>query len=421
MDRWRHERERENKQKVRNTGLLRRIVWLKKTLQQKRVEYGKEIKELALERKKEGQVGKLKRQLMKKFRRALEEERETAKKNQNERRRLRDQKERRHREEEVLVSLAKQISFEKRFLKAMNTKVAGQSRKAANFGHKEKQAEGALKKLVLKQTHSSRKLRNALQLRGKLIVRLGHEKFRLLQTRRLYVKSLHAWHLNQKKLGKLKAIVSMLSHRVRQADQKYEKELGKEKSWEAKERANAAIKKNRLLHELRKEKAKIVRLRKKIKTANQKHLTWTHEREKQEALQRKNFRAMKMLEKQLEEATRRNSDMKRALSRGHCSAYEKWHEIRRKEENLVRTLLGKREEVSQMYGKVRKARKEIRKLIQRLRRETANRRRKDFSEKLSLARKEQAMFKLKTRLRAQRKAELATSKYLTERGTDLLL
>merc|ERR1712137_1162898 len=277
-------------------------------------------------------------------------------------------------------------------------KLTGKSRKAANLGHKEKQAERALRKLVLKQTHLSGKLRNALQLRGKLTGRLGREKFRLLQTRRLYVKCLHAWHLNQKKLKKLITIVSMLSHMVRQADQKYEKELGKEKSWEAKERANAAIKKNRLLHELRKEQAKIIRLKEKIKTANQKHLRWTHEREKQEAMNRKNFRAMKMLEKQLREATRRNSDTKRALFGGRCSAYEKWHEIRRKEENLVRTLL-----------------------VQRLRKETARRRRKDFSEKLLLARKEQAMFKLKKRLRAQRKAELATSKYLTERGTELLL
>merc|ERR1712137_392858 len=138
-------------------------------------------------------------------------------------------------------------------------------------------------------------------------------------------------------------------------------------------------------------------------------------------MNRKNFRAMKMLEKQLREATRRNSDMKRALFGGRCSAYEKWHEIRRKEENLVRALLGKREEVRQMYGKVQKAREEIRELVQRLRKEIARRRRKDFSEKLLLARKEQAMFKLKKRLRAQRKAELATSKYLTERGTELLL
>merc|ERR1712007_312915 len=275
------------------------------------------------------------------------------------------------------------------------------------MGHEEKQAERALKRMVVKQTHLSAKLQNAWQSRSKLIGTLGHEKFRLVQTRRLYAKYLHSWNANKDKLKKLKSIVLMLSQNVRRADEKYKKELEKEKLWEAKERAIAANKKNRLLHELTEEQAKMSQLKQKIKKANAKHFRWRIEREK--------LRAMKRLKKHLWQATRRNKDMRRNLFEGPCSVYEKWHEIRRKEDNLVRTLLDKREKVRQLYGKVRVAKEEIRDLIRRLGNKIAKRRRKDLAEKLVLARKEQAVSELKTRLRAQRKAELATSKYLTQR------
>merc|ERR1712007_361618 len=91
MHKWRWEREKHNKQKLRNVALSRRIAWLKKTLKQRHIEYEKQIKKLALEKKKENQLGALERQLMKKFRHDVEEERESAKKNQDERQRLRDE------------------------------------------------------------------------------------------------------------------------------------------------------------------------------------------------------------------------------------------------------------------------------------------------------------------------------------------
>jgi len=411
----RRERERNNKQKARNAALSRRIVGWKKTLKQRQIEYEKKIKKLALEKKKENQLRALERRLMKKFRHAAEEERESTKKNQDERQRLRDQKARRHGQEKIIVSLARQISLEKSVLNTMKTKVKGQRQKTAKLRHEEKQAERALKRMVVKQTRLSAKLRTAWQSRNKLIGTLRQEKSRLVKIRRLYVKYLHSWHSNTDKLKKLKSIVLMLSEKVRRADEKYQKELKEEKLWEAKERAIAANKKNRLLRELTEEQVKISQLKEKIKKANQKHFRWRMELEKLEATHRANLRAMKRLKKHLWKVTRRNKDMRRNLLGGPCSVYEKWHEIRRKEESLVRTLLGKREQVRQLYGKVRKANEEIRDLIRRLGMKTAKRRRKDLAEKLLLVRKEHVLFELKRRLRAQRRAELATSKYLTQR------
>lgn len=421
MHKWRWERERNSKQKLRNAALSRKIGAWKKTLKQRQIEYEKQIKKLALEENKENQLGTSERLLMKKFRHAAEEERESSKKNQDERQRLRDQKAQRHRQEEIIMSLAKQISFEKGVLNTMKTKFKGQRTKTANLQHEERQVERALKRMDVKQAHLSAKLRNAWQSRSKLIGTLGQEKFRLVQARRLYAKYLHSWHSNTDKLKKLKSIVLMLSQKVRRADENYQKELEKEKSWESKERAIAAGKKNHLLHELTEEQAKMSQLKEKIKKANQKHFRWRIELAKLESTHRANLRAMKRLKKHLLEVTRRNKDMRRNLVGGPCSVYEKWQEIRRKEESLARTLLGKREKVRQLYGNVQKAKEEIRDLIRRLGMKNAKRRRKDLAEKLVLVRKEHEMVELKRRLRAQRRAELATSKYLTQRIQELSL